>query len=180
MNEIAAWCTCGAGEFQPPEGHAAPCPGSLAGILPGYAAANGTEPFVDSSTSGDGGGDLPIVEPEPGMPPGEIPAAGPPDLFTAPDKIVSVVQAMLAKPSPDPKVNAVLRVLQSRLARNVIVNPVLALLPPLDAPDDWDAYLAMLVGCALELASDGVEIDVDVARDNARQQLAGLFDEGAT
>jgi hypothetical protein len=34
---IEPWCTCGAGEFQPPEAHVPPCPGALRDVDAGDA-----------------------------------------------------------------------------------------------------------------------------------------------
>jgi hypothetical protein len=101
-----------------------------------------------------------------------------PEAFTAPEKIGSVVGAVLDRPSPEPKVAALLAVIASPLGHRLLVRPMLALLPPLDQPGEWDEWLGLLAGCALELVSDGVEVDVDQARESARVVLGLLF-EGA-
>lgn len=126
--------------------------------------ANGTEPYA-----GEDHGETAAV-PGAGASPG-------PDSFTAPEKISSVAQAVLAKPA-EPKVAALLAVITSPLGKRLLLQPMLALLPPLDAPAEWDAWLAVLAGCALELASDGVIVDVDQAQAQARYLLAELFAEG--
>jgi hypothetical protein len=126
--------------------------------------ANGTEPYAGDQASGP-----------------ESARAGAPDgageIFTAPDKIVSVVRAVLERPA-EPKVRGLLAVLTSPLGKRLLLDPMLALLPPLDEPAEWDEWLAVMAGCALELASDGVTIDVDQAREHARILLAALFAEG--
>lgn len=96
------------------------------------------------------------------------------EAFTAPEKITSVVRAVLARPG-EPKVRALVAVITSPLGERLLLRPMLALLPPLDQPGEWDEWLAVLAGCALELASDGVNVDVDQARADARFMLAALF-----
>jgi hypothetical protein len=133
--------------------------------------ANGTLPYVEDSGP---------TEPPPRDPgPEEVHRDGGPDPgFTAPEKITSVVRAVLARPSGDPKVAALLAAMTSPIGRRWLVGPMLALLPPLDEPDEWDEWLAVLAGCALELTSDQAVVDVDEARGAARTMLQLLF-EGA-
>jgi hypothetical protein len=134
--------------------------------------ANGTLPHVEDSGP---------TEPPPRDPgPGEVHRDGGPDAdgFTAPEKITSVVRAVLARPSDDPKVAALLAAITSPIGRRWLVAPMLALLPPLDEPDEWDEWLAVLAGCALELTSDEAVVDVGEARGAARYMLQLLF-EGA-
>lgn len=97
--------------------------------------------------------------------------------FTAPEKISAVVREVLARPAADPKVGAILAVITSPIGDRFLLRPMLALLPPLDAAEEWDAWLAILAGCALELSSDGVELDVTAARDDARMLLQALFED---
>jgi hypothetical protein len=108
--------------------------------------------------------------PQPGDPP-------PPGSFTAPEKIASVAQAVLAAPSGDPKVAAVLAAIVSPLGRRFLLQPMLNLLPPVDEPAEWDLWLALLAGVACELSSDGVDVDLAEAREQARDVLAALFEE---
>lgn len=121
-----------------------------------------------------GGPDFVEVDPANGTEPYAADGAAAP-LYTAPEKIASVVRVVLARPSADPKVGALLAVLTSPLGSRLLVRPMLALLPPMDEPDGWDDWLAVLAGTALELVSDGRELDVDQARADARFILAALF-----
>jgi hypothetical protein len=105
---------------------------------------------------------------------GQVDVDPEPEAFTAPEKITSVVRAVLARPG-EPKVRALLAVITSPLGDRLLLRPMLAMLPPLDQPGEWDEWLAVLAGCALELASDGVTVDVDQARADARFMLAALF-----
>jgi len=120
--------------------------------------ANGTEPYDPAS-------DLPADSQQ---------DAGTSPAFTAPEKITSVVRAVLARPG-EPRVRTLLAVITSPLGDRLLLRPMLALLPPLDAADEWDAWLALLAGCALELVSDGVEIDLAEVQAEARFLLAALF-----
>jgi hypothetical protein len=115
---------------------------------------------VDSSTDATRRGDLTV------------------DTFTAPEKLASIAHAITSRPTRDPKVNALLAMLTSGLGRRLVLDRALELLPPLDQPDEWDQWLALLVGCALELTSDGVELDVDACREIGRQTIMALFTEG--
>lgn len=121
--------------------------------------ANGTEPYRELEAP------VPIA----GDAPAEVVT------FTAPEKIGEVVRAVLANPSTDPKMRGILSMLTSGLGRRLVVAPMLELLPPADAPEEWDAWLGLLVGCALELSSDGAELDVDASRIMARELLGALF-----
>lgn len=123
--------------------------------------ANGTEPFVELEHGDANGG---------------APAEPAPERFTAPDKVVSVARAVAARPSADPKVSALVAVLGSRMGRALITDRLLELLPPLDDPDEWDQFLAMLVGVALNLTSDGLELDVDVCRQAGAELLGRVFE----
>src|SRR4051812_34174017 len=100
--------------------------------------AHGTEAYEDRPEPGQA--------PAAGAAPEEAPHDGrasdaAPALFTAPDKLSSVVQAVLATPSADPKVRGLLAALTSGLGRRLVLQPMLDLLPPLDEPDEWDAWL---------------------------------------
>jgi hypothetical protein len=106
------------------------------------------------------------------------PAAEP--AFSAPEKIAGVAQAVLAAPSGDPKVAGVLGAIMSPLGRRFLLQPMLNLLPPVDEPDEWDTWLALLAGVACELTSDGVEVDLADAREQARAVLAALFEEATS
>jgi hypothetical protein len=120
--------------------------------------ANGSEPYVD-------------------LEPRDANGSAPPVLFTAPDKIVSVARAVAARPGADPKVAALVSVLGSRVGRSLITDRLLELLPPLDDPDEWDELLGMLVGVALNLTSDGLELDVDACRSAGAELLGRVFEE---
>jgi hypothetical protein len=121
--------------------------------------ANGTEPYVELE-HGDANGGAPEL----------------PERFTAPEKVVSVARAVAARPSSDPKVSALVAVLNSRVGRSLITDRLLELLPPLDDPEEWDAFLAMMVGVALNLTSDGLELDVDACRQAGAELLGRVFE----
>lgn len=137
--------------------------------FPDVDPANGTEVHHDSD-AGMVAGESPSTPEADRV--HETPA---PEAFTAPEKLASVVHAVLATPSGDPKLQAALAALTSSLGRRLLVEPMLGLLPPLDQPDEWDAWLSLIAGAALELTSDGAEVDVDLARQDARALLVALF-----
>jgi hypothetical protein len=120
--------------------------------------ANGTEPYVELE-HGDANGGAPE-----------------PERFTAPEKVVSVARAVAARPSADPKVSALVAVLNSRVGRSLITDRLLELLPPLDDPEEWDQFLAMMVGVALNLTSDGLELDTDACRQAGAELLGRVFE----
>ena len=132
--------------------------------------ANGTEE-VKESGAGMVAGEIP--SPPAPTPVHETPA---PDSFTAPEKIASVVQAVLASPGTDPKMRGLLAALTSGLGRRLLIAPMLEMLPSMDEPEEWDAWLEVLVGIALELTSDGVDLDTAEARGKARFILSALFE----
>jgi hypothetical protein len=97
--------------------------------------------------------------------------------FTAPEKISSVVERVLSAPTAgDPKLAAAMRALRAG-RRFGLFGPLLALLPPADDPAQWDSFLVLATGLALNLTSDGVDVDVDQAREAGAQLLAELYRE---
>jgi hypothetical protein len=112
------------------------------------------------------------------MPGGEIPPAGPPG-FTSGEKIASVLDVVLTGEPSDPKARAVLSTI--RTARRFrLLGPVLEAFPPLEDPAAWDQWLALAAGVALNLISDGVDVDLEAARAVGADVLAQLFaEEGA-
>jgi hypothetical protein len=99
-----------------------------------------------------------------------------PEPFTAPEKITNVVRAVLAKPAANQTVGMLLGFLTNPFGQRLVVKPMLSLLPPLDDPEAWDAWLEILVGCGLELVSDGKQVDIASARAQARALLGELFE----
>jgi hypothetical protein len=124
--------------------------------------ANGTEPVDDD-----------LLGPTMDI---DLPAAA---VYTAPEKIAAVVQAVLANPTTDPKMRGLLGVLTSGLGRRMVLDPMMSMLPPMDAPEEWDMWLEVLIGVALELGSDDHVVDVDAARRRAGFILGALFEAGA-
>jgi hypothetical protein len=131
---------------------------------PDVDPANGTEPYTELPAESQQEAGTPADEQQPAD-------------YTAPEKITSVARMVLARPAADAKVRALLGLITSPFGTRLLVQPMLALLPPLDDAAAWDEWLGMLAGFALELASDGVEIDVDAARVHAGYVLAALFEE---
>lgn len=154
--DVEPWCTCGAGEFQPPEAHAAACPGSAQSL-----AATETQPAEPAAGESGPAEDGARVPPAPG--------------YGAGEKIASLVDHFLqAPPSASADVRAAMSAIRAA-HRFRLLRPVLALFPETSEHAEWDQRIAAFVGIALNLTSDGVDLDVDACRQAGALILADLY-----
>jgi hypothetical protein len=104
------------------------------------------------------------------------PASGPEEPFTVGEKIRSVLEALLAATDrAEGETGAALSVLRWLIRSRWIAGRILPLFPPLEDEQAWHSWLTVAAGLALNLTSDGYELDVDEARAVGREILAELL-----
>ena len=94
---------------------------------------------------------------------GDAPAYG------AGEKVHAVVEHVFRLRARDPQLALLLT------TARLIKRPLRNALPPAHESEAWDQLLALLVGVALNLVSDGVEIDVEQAKEAGAVALAELW-----
>jgi hypothetical protein len=101
-------------------------------------------------------------------------AAAPVDSFTSGEKIRSLVDLVLNAPPPDARTRSAVAAIKTA-QRFRLLRPILDTFPPLDDPQAWDEWIATAVGVALNLVSDGVDVDVDELERQGALILGQLF-----
>lgn len=131
------------------------------------AVGGDRDSLVEREERADDAGDAGAVSPE-------LASHGPPQ-FTSGEKVASLVERLMNGPPPDDaKTRVALRAL--KWAKRVgMVDPIVALFPPIDDAEAWDTWLALGVGIALNLVSDGVGVDQAQARVAGAQVLQAFF-----
>jgi hypothetical protein len=102
-------------------------------------------------------------------------AAAPVDSFTSGEKIRSLLDLVMNAPPPDARTRSAVAAIKTA-HRFRLLRPILDTFPPLDEPGEWDEWIAVAVGVALNLVSDGVEVDVDELERHGALVLASLFE----